>query len=118
MSQAPTMRGTEKLGVFGQKKLTHAQMRLLKRLRDAPGSALSIETVDEYRYPIFRGRFHAAACPTCRHTVTTRADWRVIFALAEAGCIKERLRGTDYYLSADITPAGRAALLSAKGTEP
>lgn len=94
-------------------RLTEAQLRLLKRLLDEEGSAVSIETIkpsNPMDGPRFKGLFHHRGCDHCGHTPRESTSWIPIFALAQAGVLKERISGTDYYYASDITHAGRAAL--------
>lgn len=91
-------------------KLTFAQRRLLKRLVEMEGSAVSIEARDRgyTEPPSFRGRFHHSACPTCGSSETEPVSWLVIHALAEAGAIREAFRDSGFYNQ--VTDAGRAAI--------
>lgn len=93
--------------------VSFAQRRLLSRLLDAPGSSVSIETIecsngDPHRGPTFKGRFHLPACPHCRHAPSEPTPWMPIFALAQLGILKETISGSGFYRPADIDPAAAA----------
>lgn len=95
-----------------RRKLTFAQRGMLRRLAENEHASLVIKTFDcgFHEEPTFRGHFYFAPCPTCGHAKRERADWRVIFALAEGEFVKKKLSGTSWF--SEITPAGRAALAS------
>jgi hypothetical protein len=94
-----------------EKRPTFAQLRLLKRLADAPGSELVILADEASGYnevPKFHGRFYFPPCPTCHHATFEPVSWLPIHALAQSGLIASRLRGFDHYPV--VTPAGYAVL--------